>query len=313
MPPLTACRICGQSHGTRHIVREMMHGSRRPYDYYKCRSCGCMQLAQDVSISEQYPPEYYAFTPQPRARGLRRVFRRWRNRGVFRGGPFRALSAVKPYPVAGAERWFRTVPITLQSRILDVGCGSGELVKDLAEAGFENVLGIDPLAPASGNTDVPMRKQWLHETTGQFDVIMLHHVLEHMPDQEAALRHIAGLLAPAGTCLIRIPILPNEAWNRYGEHWVQLDAPRHLFIHTAASLAMLADRAKLKIAEVEHDSTEFQFAGSELYARDVPLAALATAYTRSELKRFRSEAMRLNAHGLGDQAAFYLTRSHPTV
>lgn len=268
-----------------------------------------MQLDQPVSSAEQYPPEYYAFTPQPRATGLRRVVRRWRNRGVFRGGPFRWLAHAKPYPVAGAERWFVAMRVTRESRILDVGCGSGELVRDLIEAGFTNVVGIDPYAATVADAGARIRRAWLHEMTGEFDVIMLHHVLEHMPDQEESLRHIGRLLAPGGACLIRVPVLPNEAWTRYREHWVQLDAPRHLFIHTAASLASLAERVGLTIDRVEHDSTEFQFTGSELYSRDVPLSSLPGAYSSAELRRFRSEAARLNAQGRGDQASFYLRRA----
>ncbi len=32
-------------------------------------------------------------------------------------------------------------------------------------------------------------------------------------------------------CLIRIPIKTEHIWNLYGVDWVQVDAPRHFYIH----------------------------------------------------------------------------------
>jgi hypothetical protein len=51
---------------------------------------------------------------------------------------------------------------------------------------------------------------------------------------------------------------------------VQLDAPRHLFLHTRKSFGLLAARAGLQIEKWFCDSTSFQFWGSELYQRKLP-------------------------------------------
>jgi SAM-dependent methyltransferase len=306
------CAICGGTEGTTHRVREMMFGTRQTFEYFRCVECGCCQLCGTVDNAAQYPSEYHAFEMQPRPRGMRGVLRRVRNRGVFRGDVVgRLLSALAPYPVGSARNWFARTRADIRARILDVGCGSGELVRDLREAGFPNAVGIDPFVPrevvqACGGS---VRSAWLHETGGEYDVVMMHHVLEHMQDQEGALRDAARLLRPGGHCLVRVPIIPSHAWDRYRENWVQLDAPRHLFVHSERSLTMLAARAGLELECVEHDSTEFQFAGSELYERDLPLAHLPHAYSRAQLRRFRRAARRLNIARRGDQAAFYFRKS----
>jgi len=36
---------------------------------------------------------------------------------------------------------------------------------------------------------------------------------------------------PGGWCVIRIPTVSSFAWEHYREQWVQLDAPRHFFLH----------------------------------------------------------------------------------
>jgi SAM-dependent methyltransferase len=183
-------------------------------------------------------------------------------------------------------------------------------VRDLADAGFRRTEGIDPVLPEDVVAQLPgnIHKAALDDVDGEYDVVMLHHVLEHMPDQDEALRQVARVLRPAGYCLIRLPVMPNEAWRRYRENWVQLDAPRHLFIHSEKSLELVASRAGLRIEHVEYDSTEFQFVGSEQYMRNVPLNQ-PHGVAPADVRRFRREARRLNRIRQGDQAAFYLRKS----
>lgn len=289
-----------------------MFGTRQPFPYWECLSCACCQLLEIPDLQPHYPATYHAYQIQPRPAGLRGLLRALRDRGVFRGLPSgMLLNRLAPYPVFGAHRWFQRMQVRPSASILDVGCGTGELVRDLRAAGFSGAQGIDPFLP----TEVLRQLQGLvtpiglPEVQGSYDVVMLHHVLEHIPDQRATMREIARVLAPGGWCLIRIPKLPNAAWTKYAEHWVQLDAPRHVIIHSERSLGLLAGEAGLRIVAAEDDSTEFQFTGSELYERDIPLDRLHHSWSRGQVRAFRREALRLNRAGRGDQAAYYLRRA----
>ena len=313
VPPkiATPCVFCGSASGNVLTIREMMFGTRRPYHYFHCAACGACELRSTVSLAEHYPSNYDAYRVQPRPAGVRRWLRTLRNRGVFRGNPAGLLlDRIAPYPVFGAARWFRRMRARTDWAMLDVGCGSGELLRDLRESGFARAEGIDPFLPDVAIPAVTglVRRGTLEDVSGPYDLIMLHHVLEHIPGQRATLRRVAGLLRTDGYCLVRIPILPNAAWELYREHWVQFDAPRHVVIHSVESITRLAEEAGFMVEHVEFDSTEFQFMGSELYARDVPLSALASSFSPPEIRRFRTEARRLNAQGRGDQAAIYLRR-----
>lgn len=44
-------------------------------------------------------------------------------------------------------------------------------------------------------------------------------------------------------CLLRLLIVPSQAWREYGVHWVQLDEPRHLYLHSVDSLRAVAANA----------------------------------------------------------------------
>src|SRR6201999_3663789 len=118
-------------------------------------------------------------------------------------------------------------------------------------------------------------------------------------------------LAPDGVCLVRLPIVAH-AWEQYQTNWVQLDPPRHMWVPTERAMRMLAETLGLKVERVEYDSTEFQFWGSELSIRDVPLRDvdprnLKGFFSKSELAKFRENAAKLNRDGIGDSAAYVLS------
>jgi len=206
----------------------------------------------------------------------------------------------------------------LKSRILDVGCGNGSALLFLSQLGFEDLWGVDQFIPhdITYSTNIRILKKSVHDVTQTFDIVMFHHSFEHMAEPLNVLRSVHRILSDEGLCQIRIPVADSYAWEHYGIHWVQLDAPRHLFLHTVKSIEILAAQAGLDVAEVVWDSSEFQFWGSEQYLRDIPLIGDASHFKKhtnpilstQELENFRMKAKELNALGRGDQAAFFLSK-----
>jgi SAM-dependent methyltransferase len=203
--------------------------------------------------------------------------------------------------------------------VLDVGCGSGRLLYLLRLAGWTELLGVDAFLPADRRyaNGLEIRRATLAQVDGGWDTIMFHHAFEHLPDPQATLQEVAERLAPGGVCLLRLPLADSEAWTRYGVDWVQLDAPRHLFLHTRRSLERLAADAGLAIDAIVHDSYELQFWGSEQYRQDIPLlsegsyrwGAGAPLFSAAQIAAWREESEMLNRAGRGDQAAVYLRRA----
>jgi SAM-dependent methyltransferase len=200
------------------------------------------------------------------------------------------------------------------ARILDVGCGSGKLLHQMAAIGFRNLSGVDPFlsSEVQNGNGVRIRKCRLEDLAEErFDLVMFHHSLEHVADPKNTLRNAALLLAPGGRCLVRVPVIAH-AWEQYGTNWAQLDPPRHMWLPTERAMRMLAESAGLRVERVEYDSTEFQFWGSELYVRDVPLRNvdprnLRGFFHKSEIAGFREKAARLNLDERGDSAVCVLS------
>jgi len=152
-----------------------------------------------------------------------------------------------------------------------------------------------------------------------FDLIMMIHSFEHMPDPEAVLRQVRTVAADDHIAMIALPLSSSYAWEKYGINWVQLDAPRHFYLHTPKSMEIVADRCGYRVEKVVYNSTAFQFWGSELYLQDIPLegprsfgeSAAKSKFSSDKIAAFEKQATDLNSSSRGDQASFYLrTKKH---
>ena len=118
-------------------------------------------------------------------------------------------------------------------RVLDVGCGTGFLLEQLANRGYTGV-GVD-LSPES----VAIAQQRLEELgvqdrlratvgsayeppEGTFELITLTDVLEHLEDPRACLRALRERLAPGGLLVISTP---NRRSLPGARRWVSEHAP----------------------------------------------------------------------------------------
>jgi SAM-dependent methyltransferase len=294
----------------------MMFGTNEPFDYFQCRRCGCLQIVEIPSdLSRHYPDGYYSHQAVQEAGGVRRFLLLLRNRYALHGRGVLGKALYIKHPNTDLYSLRRIAP-SLKSRILDVGCGSGRLLLSLRELGFQNLLGIDPFNPADleYGCGVIVRKMPIAKVEGRWDVVMLHHSFEHLELPGPALKAVANLLADDGWCIVRVPVVSSFAWEQYGVQWVQLDAPRHLFLHSEESMRHLAGQSGLELAHIEYDSTAFQFWGSERYAKGIPLQGNRAVpndnlFSRSEMKSFKRKARQLNMDGAGDQAIFYLRKA----
>lgn len=296
-PDVVTCEICGYRGGTLHRAREMMFGSRKEFSYQECHGCGCLSLLDvPLDLSPYYPEGYYSME-KPRTNALRKV----RDR-LYLSALFSPLVNWRHRSDLDA---IRRCGLRKDQRLLDVGCGAGRLIYDLRQLGYR-AEGIDAFigADARDQSGVRVRKIGISEVRDRYELILFRHSLEHMPDQIGTLAAARDRLAPGGTLVVCIPVI-GWAWRHYGVCWSQLDAPRHLFLHTVNSFRLAAGKARLRVERIVYDSDDFQFWGSELYRQDKPLHG-SRRPGRLEMMRMRRRAAQLNRRRDGDKVQFYL-------
>ena len=293
----------------------MMFGLRTKFEYCECGNCGCLQiLAPPEDLSSYYPKNYYSFNPGNWISKF--ITKRLINDAYFGRDVIGKILSWRLGPHKAV--WLKRIGINTTDAILDVGCGEAAFLRELHQIGFTNLTGIDPNIEQSIHVNENFRvlKQTIDEIDSKYDLVMFHHSFEHLDNPLAVLQSVYEILQPDSYALIRIPIADSYAWQHYDVNWVQLDAPRHLFLHTRESMKFLAQKAKFEVVEVVCDSTAFQFIGSELYKMDIPLRteigieARKARFGRKELNQFRKHASVLNTQNEGDQACFYLYKSH---
>ncbi|MFH1865731.1 MAG: class I SAM-dependent methyltransferase [Candidatus Eisenbacteria bacterium] len=298
-----------------------MFGSGEAFRYFQCSECLCLQIeAPPPDLSDYYPDGYYSYRAVGGRSSLaKRLLKSVRDDyAVFRTAFIgRLLNVV--YPADARLQSLSRIPLQRDSGILDVGCGRGELLLTLQGMGFTSLLGIDPFnaEEIDYGGGLSIRRETIHELNGKWDLVMFHHSFEHVPDPAETLESASKLLRPGGYCLVRAPVVPSFAWEHYGTNWVQLEAPRHLFLHSADSIRMLAARSHLELVGVVHDSTSFQFWGSEQYLKGIALTdershgrnPTGSVFSAGQIHEFERRAKHLNAEGQGDQGAFYLKKT----
>jgi SAM-dependent methyltransferase len=321
------CEICGAKGSFRRIeLREMQFGTRQAFTYLHCPACGVLRITaapDDLARHDRPDDDGLESGPPARPGPLARMADRAMTELALFG---RAKSRARLL-----RRWTSAAPITADQRarvkrlglssfadpILDVGCGSraANLIA-LRRLGFRSLLGVDSFLESDHQVEgVRLRRAAIHDVAGSFQAITFHHSFERVPDPLETLKTAARLLRPGGVVLIRTPVFGTWFWDRFGSSWSDLDPPRHLFVHTRASIERLATDSGLELIEVIWDSSFVEMIASTQIARDIawrePASWLVNppaGFSDAMIQDFTKQVLALNVAGDAGRAGFYLRR-----
>ncbi len=133
---------------------------------------------------------------------------------------------VKALHLDRLPRWLDRIP--REARILDAGCATGYLLGLLWESGYRNLVGVELSEQLAGvaRRTLPdtveiavadIRDYLAGMPDESFDLILFHHVLEHIPREHIIplLREFRRALKPGGYLNIRVP---NASYLLAGNH-----------------------------------------------------------------------------------------------
>lgn len=210
----SVCLFCGKGPGVFRYSITSFH--RRRFHLYDCPHCRAAYLypyPSEEAMAEAYSEDYYGEGEKKFSGPIELVLDAFRKQ--------RANSVIKHTPKG--------------ARVLDIGCGNGNFLRYVAEAGRE-AHGVElpgkSLERARLLLDLHLKEGKLTEgdfQDGFFDMITLWHVFEHLDKPRQTLDIITKILKPGGRLALSLPNIESDQADKYGSRWFHLDVPRHLF------------------------------------------------------------------------------------
>jgi 2-polyprenyl-3-methyl-5-hydroxy-6-metoxy-1,4-benzoquinol methylase len=305
-----SCLICSSSDCS--TLKAFDVATNNYFTYISCKKCDVAYLSEiPDNYAQYYGNNYYSFNA---SNGVTQQLKYKRDVAVFSGKGFigRLMALLQPNHNLFA---LKRLHIQQIDSLLDVGCGVGNEIHVLKSLGYNNVFGVDPYIKEDVyvNKGLLVKKQEVFEVKQQFKFVTMHHSFEHVIQPLEVLKKISSLLEDNGKIMIRIPVAASYAFEKYGNSWVQFDAPRHTFLHTEKSMQIMCNQVGLNVDEVIYDSTSFQFWGSDIVQKGIGIhtaskATIFKARLQSFFKGYASLTRQLNLQRKGDQAIFILSK-----
>ena len=126
------------------------------------------------------------------------------------------------------------------TRLLEIGSGLGHLVGQLED--FFETYGMDLNHWAVEESKPVATKTVLQTASAEeipfadnaFGVVIIKHIVEHLPDPEKAINEIGRVTAPGGTLILATPNLDSLLKPWKGEKWIGYQDPTHISLKTPA-------------------------------------------------------------------------------
>lgn len=209
-PPL--CLVCGNE-TVRRFTKLL---ERLEVHYFYCPYCGHLSTAP-LEVNQSYAAGRY----------FKEIDTGWEQRNKRMLEFIRIISRLP------------AIAISKRSAILDFGSGTGRLVLDLNQEGFD-AYGFEPYPENPCSDRIFTDLQAIRKTVGRVGLITCIEVLEHLDKPDQMLKDIVRLLQPSGYLLISTDLYNEKA---HSEDWYYLNpAAGHVSIFSETSLRMLVRR-----------------------------------------------------------------------
>ncbi|MEZ5383468.1 MAG: class I SAM-dependent methyltransferase [Microthrixaceae bacterium] len=241
-PHRTTCPWCGAAELSRRLdTVDLLQHKPGTFRIDRCDSCG--HLFQNPRLTTEGLDYYYRdFYDGIGAESADFIF------GVSDTSYVDRAELVKRHATAAPENW------------LDVGTGHGHFCLIAADVLPETTFdGLD----LSDGVDDAARRGWISTghrglfpelsagLAGQYDVVSMHHYLEHTREPLDELEAAAETLRPGGMLLIEVPNPECALGGPLGRYWVPWFQPQHQHLVPRANLCAALEQLGFEILDQE--------------------------------------------------------------
>jgi len=145
------------------------------------------------------------------------------------------------------------------TRLLEIGVGMGHLVGQLEDT-FDT-YGMDLNHWAVKQSKAVIQKtnlqtasaQELPYKDGAFNVVIIKHIVEHLPDPQKAIQEIGRVTESGGTLILATPNLDSLLKPWKGDRWIGYQDPTHISLKRPAEWLSFIEGAGFELVKVFSD------------------------------------------------------------
>jgi 2-polyprenyl-3-methyl-5-hydroxy-6-metoxy-1,4-benzoquinol methylase len=145
------------------------------------------------------------------------------------------------------------------ARFLEIGCGLGHLVAQLEDT-FQT-YGMDLNHWAVKESKAVVNKSALETASAQelpfadgvFNIVVIKHIVEHLPDPQKAINEIGRVTEPGGALILATPNLDSLLKPWKGGQWIGYQDPTHISLKRPAEWLSFIEGAGFSIRRVFAD------------------------------------------------------------
>ena len=234
-----SCIICN-SNNQKLLFKDVLdleYSTYKPVSYILCKNCNL--ISQDPVppkslIKTFYPEDYRNYLP-------------------INDSFFSLLKRIQFTNLAAKISKY----INKDSKILEIGCGNGELLLASQKKGFSKLYGCDfthenlktlienkiNVQACDIEKDFPFNEP--------FDLIIMNNVIEHFINPEKVLINCKNNLQENGKIILITPNSNALEFSIFKKYWAGLHSPRHTFIFNSANIQMLAKKSGFTKIEIK--------------------------------------------------------------
>lgn len=145
-----------------------------------------------------------------------------------------------------------------RGRLVEVGSSCGFLLEALRSDGWE-VLGIEPDRNACRHATRQLGVETINSLLedarlpdDSVDVVVMLHVIEHVPDPVATLREIHRILKPGGHLVVETPRYDTLMFRLLGRRERSVSCSGHIFFFTTETLRRVYTAAGFSLERLEY-------------------------------------------------------------
>lgn len=180
--------------------------------------------------------------------------------------------------IADELRWVQSLTAAPHNRVLDLGCGRGWLLSALGDCQKWGVETSEEAANAARRHAEIIDGEWRWMFADEFfDVVVCHHVIEHLSDPIDHVHEMRRVLKRGGGLLMATPDFGSPCAKRFGAKYRMLHDETHISLFTLESMTRMLCDLGFTIEDVQFPFPE-RYATAETMSRWLDTSRVSPAW-----------------------------------